>query len=1473
MATDLKRGVRLLTPEPLDLRYVVADESDRLSAISIGNYHDGILVFQQDTRTLWILKNNIWKQLYDEDETKDIFIQNVGNQSIAGSLSLIPTETPTGEGYIYYDDTLKCFKYTTDIPGANLAVGTALHTRVVNNTGFPLTKGTAVYIDVDGAHVALNEAAAVDKAIATEFDKSRVLGFVTTDINDGNQGYAIRSGILKGVDLSPYSKGTIWLSSDTPGGITTTRPTGGNYPIIMGYIVDNVVDGAILVSPLVAELTEESVTLTGWSIYSAANVDFNETTRVVTVSPKIGQSSYYWYSGGRKHISTGDSITIPDEVGAFLVYYEGDTLNYKKDPTLEERELLDLCCAEIATVFWRGAASNINYASDERQYAFMSTSTRAYLKTVFGLKYISGINPNNFTIGDGSLDSHSKFDISSGRLDYATLKVITPSKTTGIDVYYKDGTGDTAWTTDTLAGYSYLIGPNGRALINNLVGDTGSTSEVGNNNYSMMHIIAINTTNDDRKIIAMMGVGEYTSVSAAQSAVSEEFATIKANAWETMSFSPIVSVILQSSTTYTSTNKVRIVQTIDGANFIDWRQSSISGSGVATDGGGASNFIDLLDTPSTYTGKQRQLLEVNQTETGIAFRDPIWLTPANPDYTYTSKTRIGINTNNPSSTLDVNGTITSTGLIVNGDIIQQGSSYKTHTEEVLTKNNVITLRDGAVSGLGSNEFTGLVAKKYDGTNDGRLIFDSDGIAKVGDAGNEQPLAVRNTASNMVNGKIVIWDSALKRLITSTLAPADLQNDPYVTGVNFSTSSGVLNILRSDNVTLSTSLDNRYALNSAIIPFTNTQKTTHSQNDIILLGKEGSNWYPMLGDDLHRGVSGEFDLTTTKPTKIKINYPYTLKSSSYQLYVYGWQDETITQDDKTYTIKNDVQYKSLSKSTSGFEIEFFKNVDGVRFFTVYNTPGVSTEIESLILTMEVTTTASERTVDITLQTGDSVDWGDGTTDNLGTHTYNSNGTFTIKVNAGTSTSYRQVSDYPSNTVIKYLNADRVTVINLNYDPAVLTIETIDLHNNGKLHVENANIDSITVPTGDTNVELDLRSLRELTSLTINRKIDGRIRVSGATKLTSINWASGQVYKNTSAENMFTSMGSNTDGLLTLPTPTGFITNVTTRFGYMMQSVKFADSVTTLDFSSWNFSNAEYLNYAFASIKGAGLTTINGLGNLVTTNTRNIQSVFQWFPLTSFDFSGWDTSQVTNFSSAFSNTKFTTFDFTHMNFAEATDVSQMFVYATIGTYSNMSNISLPKATNIDHMFAGAVTTGAFDVSGWTKPLVTSAKSFLPQAASYNLNNFITSSITNMQRFAGNWSGLLDVPNNTSLTMTGWDTSNVTDMREFFRRSTLMNLAGWETMNTSKVTNMSSMFELSRVRNNRIQTCLESWDMSAVTNVSKMFATMTIDTGVTLTLPADKLWNNSSITSYAGAFSGILPADQAKITNWADIPAGWK
>lgn len=129
--------------------------------------------------------------------------------------------------------------------------------------------------------------------------------------------------------------------------------------------------------------------------------------------------------------------------------------------------------------------------------------------------------------------------------------------------------------------------------------------------------------------------------------------------------------------------------------------------------------------------------------------------------------------NNFSTAQTINGTLT-----VNGNIVQNGQAYETHAEQLYTKNDIIKTREGAVGGLAEGEYTGIEAEKYDGTNNGRLVFGADGVARVGDVGDEQPLLTRAEVAALTDGQVLIWDGTNLKAVGSS---AFVKNTDYANG--------------------------------------------------------------------------------------------------------------------------------------------------------------------------------------------------------------------------------------------------------------------------------------------------------------------------------------------------------------------------------------------------------------------------------------------------------------------------------------------------------------------------------------------------------------------------------------------------------------------------------------------------------------------------------------------------------------------
>lgn len=115
-------------------------------------------------------------------------------------------------------------------------------------------------------------------------------------------------------------------------------------------------------------------------------------------------------------------------------------------------------------------------------------------------------------------------------------------------------------------------------------------------------------------------------------------------------------------------------------------------------------------------------------------------------------------------------------VIIGGNVTVKGTVTSVSAENLKVKNKLIVVAEGNTVTLTSP--AGLLAPKYDGTNNGALVFDGTGTAYVGDVvldengdidvakSDLQPLVTRGT---LADGKLVKWNAAKLRLEDTGIA--------------------------------------------------------------------------------------------------------------------------------------------------------------------------------------------------------------------------------------------------------------------------------------------------------------------------------------------------------------------------------------------------------------------------------------------------------------------------------------------------------------------------------------------------------------------------------------------------------------------------------------------------------------------------------------------------------------------------------
>jgi pilin isopeptide linkage protein len=298
-------------------------------------------------------------------------------------------------------------------------------------------------------------------------------------------------------------------------------------------------------------------------------------------------------------------------------------------------------------------------------------------------------------------------------------------------------------------------------------------------------------------------------------------------------------------------------------------------------------------------------------------------------------------------------------------------------------------------------------------------------------------------------------------------------------------------------------------------------------------------------------------------------------------------------------------------------------------------------------------------------------------------------------------------------------------------------------------------------------------------------------------------------------------------------------------------------TSLDLSNFDTSKVTNMSYMFS---GSQATSLD-LSNFVTSNVTNMNSMFYQSQATSLNLSSFDTSKVTNMSYMFYQSQAASLDLSNFDTSNVTNMYCMF-YQSQATSLDVSNFDTSNVTDMGFMFRDSqaaslilkdatqgklfVKEGSLTTDGKTityKNSITGTDGgvtweifgnnelvFRPtNGVEGTFNNMSNTSPkpwndynVNLIRFeegvkgGTNLSYMFYNSQATSIDLSNFDTSNVTDMRYMFRNSqaTSLNLSNFD---TSNVTNMYSMFYQSQATS----IDLSNFDTSKVTNMSYMFS----------------------------------------------------
>lgn len=285
------------------------------------------------------------------------------------------------------------------------------------------------------------------------------------------------------------------------------------------------------------------------------------------------------------------------------------------------------------------------------------------------------------------------------------------------------------------------------------------------------------------------------------------------------------------------------------------------------------------------------------------------------------------------------------------------------------------------------------------------------------------------------------------------------------------------------------------------------------------------------------------------------------------------------------------------------------------------------------------------------------------------------------------------------------------------------------------------------------------------------------------------------------------------------------------------------------------------------------------NLISIGNNSTKEMFKdLLKLKSINLNNFDTSNITDMSGMFYNCNLlSNLDVSKFNTSNVTDMTSMFYGCTSLTILDVSNFNTSNVTDMSGMFYSCSNLSTLDLSSFDTSSV-SKMSFMFSLSGVNtldLSHFNTSNVKNIS-YMFSWCLSL-----TSLNVSSWKTTNITDMSNLFTNSGLisLDLSNWDTSNvtdmsnmfnsckslsnldlsnwnTSNVINMNTMFSYTGLASLNVS----SFNTSKVTNMEDMFAS-----NLNLTSLDLSNWNMSNVTTISGMFNNCISLNTLNVSNW--------
>lgn len=285
------------------------------------------------------------------------------------------------------------------------------------------------------------------------------------------------------------------------------------------------------------------------------------------------------YVLGKQFVKAGpETKQIADTEGLHWIYY--DSAGILQETTTFTESLIALE-ALVAVVYWDVTNSTAIYVGDERHGWRMSGDTHIHLHEAFGARWINGLGLTDILADQsGALDTHAQLGYEAGEIHDEDLDFenVADAGPTQLPPFFLSG-ATPVWRSATPTNFPLIMSGGTRPAYNLDTAGTWSQQEVSNMKFFLTHIVALNDLAEPVGFV--QGINEYNTLNDAQAGAETEITDLRLQGLPFAEFVFLGTVIFQVSNAYGNAVKARIRSTLDGSDYVDWRQQEFS-NGVAS---------------------------------------------------------------------------------------------------------------------------------------------------------------------------------------------------------------------------------------------------------------------------------------------------------------------------------------------------------------------------------------------------------------------------------------------------------------------------------------------------------------------------------------------------------------------------------------------------------------------------------------------------------------------------------------------------------------------------------------------------------------------------------------------------------------------------------------------------------------------------------------------------------------------------